>query len=189
VPFDTLNDPELPEADGLFIGGGFPETHLSKLAENKSLLEDIKRSLAAGMPAYAECGGLMYLAQSIRWRGEACEMVGVVPGEITVEERPQGRGYVVLEETGNGLWPAVSADADHSTARLPAHEFHYARLNPLSVAPHYAYRVIRGHGIDGQHDGLIIGDLLAGFTHQRNTASNPWVNRFVAFVREKSDFT
>jgi len=189
VPFDTLNDPELPEADGLFIGGGFPETHLSKLAENKSLLEDIKRSLAAGMPAYVECGGLMYLAQSIRWRGEACEMVGVVPGEITVEERPQGRGYVVLEETDDGLWPAMSADPDHSTERLPAHEFHYARLNLLSDAPRYAYRVIRGHGIDGQQDGLIIGDLLAGFTHQRNTASNPWVSRFVAFVREKSDLT
>lgn len=177
VPFDTLNDSELPEVDGLFIGGGFPETNLAALSDNKSLLADIRRSLEAGMPAYAECGGLMYLAQSIRWQGEAFEMVGVVPGDITVEERPQGRGYVVLEETGNGMW----ADA---TARIPAHEFHYARLESLAGTPNYAYKVVRGYGIDGDHDGLIIGDLLAGFTHQRNTATNPWVRRFVAFVRE-----
>ena len=182
IPFDTLNDPGLPEADALFIGGGFPETHLAALSENKSLRDDIRQSLAAGMPAYAECGGLMYLAQSIQWQGATFSMVGTVPGDITVEERPQGRGYVVLEETGNGLWPAASIAPGSSTTRIPAHEFHYARLQLLSDTPEFAHNVVRGYGIDGQHDGLIIGNLLAGFTHQRNTVSNPWVSRFLTFV-------
>lgn len=186
VPFDTLDDARLPDADGLFIGGGFPETHLPALAENRSLLEDIRQSLAAGMPAYAECGGLMYLAQSIRWQGDAFSMVGTVPGDIVVEDRPQGRGYVVLEETGNSLWPAASGRPSDSAGRIPAHEFHYARLKLLTDTPDYTHKVIRGYGIDGLHDGLVIGNLLTGFTHQRNTAANPWVERFVAFVREQS---
>lgn len=187
IPFDTLNDPCLPNADGLFIGGGFPETHLTALSQNKRLLEDIHRALESGMPAYAECGGLMYLAKSIHWQNEKNDMVGIIPGDIVVEKSPQGRGYVVLEQLGEGLWPMVSGDSDASSNRIPAHEFHYARLNLQSDHAKYAYSVIRGHGIDGQHDGLIIGNLLAGFVHHRHTSANPWVSRFVEFVRERKD--
>jgi len=178
IPFDTLNDCELPEADGIFIGGGFPETHLDALSANKSLRSDIKRALANGMPAYAECGGLMYLSKSIQWRSEKHDMVGAVSGDIIVDDRPQGRGYVVLEETGKGLWP--------SGAGIPAHEFHYARLENLSGNAEFAYRVLRGHGIDGERDGLLVGNLMAGFAHHRNTDAHPWVHRFVEFVRKTS---
>ncbi len=184
VPFDTLHDRQLPEADGLFIGGGFPETHLAALSANRNLLEEIRRVLAAGMPAYAECGGLMFLARSIQWRGEKCELVGAVPGDVIVEDRPQGRGYVMIEETGRGMWPAASRSRGNSDIGIPAHEFHYARLENLPADPDFAYRVIRGHGIDGLHDGLLIGNLIAGFVHHRNTEADPWVSRFVEFVRE-----
>lgn len=184
--FDALSDSELPAADGLFIGGGFPEMCLPALAANKSLRADIRQKLAAGMPAYAECGGLMYLAKNIRWRDEKYDMVGVVPGDIVVHDRPQGRGYVVLEETGQSLWSPASAGPPQSDATIPAHEFHYARLENLAGDPRYAYRILRGHGVDGQHDGLIVGNLLAGFAHHRNTEKNPWVGRFVKFVRCKS---
>lgn len=186
VPFDTLNDAKLPTVDGLYIGGGFPETHLPALSQNQSLREDIRHQLAAGMPAYAECGGLMYLSQNIRWQDETFDMVGTVPGEITVEKRPQGRGYVVLKETGQGLWPAMPDSSDSASDRIAAHEFHYARLDMQSDAATFAYDVVRGDGIDGEHDGLVVGDLIAGFVHQRNTSSNPWVSRFVAFVRERA---
>ncbi len=185
VPFDTLNDPRLPEVDGLFIGGGFPETHLAALAANKTLLADIRKSLASGMPAYAECGGLMYLSRSIEWRGEKENMVGTVPGDIVVEDRPQGRGYVVLEETAQNAWPAAPHSVGRVGARIAAHEFHYARLKNLPESTDCAYAIVRGYGIDGQRDGLLSGNLLAGFTHQRNTVENPWVERFVSFVREK----
>jgi cobyrinic acid a,c-diamide synthase len=186
IPFDTLSDSQLPEADGLFIGGGFPETHLAALSANQSLLADIRQALTAGMPAYAECGGLMYLARSIQWRGEKFNMVGAVTGDIVVADRPQGRGYAVLEETGKGLWPPGADGTGTSSAGIPAHEFHYARLENLPGNVDYAYRVIRGHGIDGHHDGLLVGNLLAGFVHQRNTQANRWVERFVAFVRDTS---
>jgi len=186
IPFDTLSDPQLPETEGLFIGGGFPETHLAALSANRSLLAEIQRALAAGMPAYAECGGLMYLARSIQWRTKKFDMVGAVPGRVLVEDRPQGRGYVIIEETGKSPWPAASRSPGNSGAGIPAHEFHYARLENLPVDPDYAYRVIRGHGIDGHHDGLLEGNLLAGFVHHRNTEADPWVSRFVEFVRETS---
>jgi len=188
VPFDTLKDSHLPDVDGLFIGGGFPETHLSALATNEDLLTNIREALASGMPAYAECGGLMYLAQSIRWNDEKLDMVGAVPGDVVVEDRPQGRGYVTLEETGKRPWsPATNAQNDSGNA-ISAHEFHYARLENLPDNLDYGFRVKRGSGIDGQHDGLIKGNLLAGFAHHRNTAGNPWVGQFVAFVREKSRY-
>ncbi len=64
--------------------------------------------------------------------------------------------------------------------------YFYARLENLSDGLDYAYRVIRGNGIDGHHDGLLVDNLLAGFAHRRNTEADPWVNRWVEFVREKS---
>jgi cobyrinic acid a,c-diamide synthase len=180
VPFDTLNDAHLPEVDGLFIGGGFPETHLGALGANQSLQTDIRQSLSAGMPAYAECGGLMYLARSIQWHGEKQNMVGAVPADVFVGDRPQGRGYMVVEETGNSPWSAIQ------TTNVPVHEFHYARLENLAAGSRFAHKVLRGTGIDGSSDGLVINNLLAGFGHHRNTEANPWVGRFVAFVRQKS---
>jgi cobyrinic acid a,c-diamide synthase len=69
---------------------------------------------------------------------------------------------------------------------IPVHEFHYAKLENLGDNPAFAHRVIRGSGIDGAHDGLVVNNLLAGFAHHRNTMANPWVERFVTFVREQS---
>ena len=184
VPFDALNDTQLPEVDGLFIGGGFPETQLAALSANQSLLANIRQALAAGMPAYAECGGLMYLARSIAWRGEKRNMVGAVPANVVVGDRPQGRGYMVLEETAKSPWTPLPADQGTVAASIPAHEFHYARLENLPDDLGYAYRVMRGAGIDGRHDGIVIGNLMAGFAHHRNTDANPWVKQFVNFIRE-----
>ena len=186
IAFDALNDAQLPEVDGLFIGGGFPETQLEALSANRSLLADIRQALAAGMPAYAECGGLMYLARTIRWRGETRNMVGAVPADVIVGSRPQGRGYMVLEETGRSPWSPSPVGQGAITPSIPAHEFHYARLDNMPDDPNYAYSVVRGAGIDGHHDGMVIGKLLAGFAHHRNTRSNPWVERFVNFVRGSS---
>ena len=183
IPFDTLNDSQLPDADGLFIGGGFPETHLKALSANQSLLKEIRQALAAGMPAYAECGGLMYLSRNIQWRGEDGDMVGAVPADVLVGERPQGRGYMIVEESGDSPWLPIP---DTNSDGVPVHEFHYARLENLAENPVFAHRVLRGTGIDGAHDGLVINKLLAGFAHHRNTTANPWVERFVTFVREQS---
>jgi len=186
LPFDTLHDKHLPAADGLFIGGGFPETHLDALSANAELMKDIREALAAGLPAYAECGGLMYLSRRIDWRGVSRNMVGAVPADTVVEARPQGRGYMLVTENSGHPWPRPDRGGAGRGEAVPVHEFHYARLHNLAGEHDFAYQVKRGAGIDGKRDGLVIDNLLAGFAHHRNTAANPWVERFVAFVRDKS---
>ena len=178
VPFDTLQDAQLPEIDALFIGGGFPETQMAALEANVSLRAEIRSALESGLPAYAECGGLMYLSRSLTWRGETAEMCGFVPGDSVMHDRPQGRGYVLLED--GGPWPAPPG----ARKPLPAHEFHYASLEGLPADAHYAWRVLRGHGLDGEHDGIVVNNLLAGFSHLRDTGAHHWTARFVEFARQ-----
>lgn len=180
VPFDCLEDATLPDVDGLFIGGGFPETQMAALEANQAMLISIRSAIEGGLPTYAECGGLMYLSRSLTWRGETREMVGVIPGDAIMHPRPQGRGYVVLEETGGSPWPLST-----STIGVPAHEFHYASLENLPRNVTYAWRVLRGHGIDGQHDGIVQGNLLAGFSHLRDVEGVRWAGPFVRFVRDR----
>lgn len=182
VFFNAIEDQKLPEADGLFIGGGFPETQAARLAANGALRSDIAGRIRAGLPAYAECGGLMYLTRSIAWRGEAHPMVGVIGADTVMHDKPQGRGLVVLEETGHALWPQPPGGSE-ARVRFPAHEFHYAALQRLDPATRFAYRVVRGYGIDGAQDGIVQGNLLASFTHLRDTSRHHWTVRFVEFVR------
>ncbi len=184
VPFNTLRDPHLPDVDGLFIGGGFPEMHLEQLAANQTLRADIRQAIEGGLPTYAECGGLMYLSRAIRWQDRRAEMVGVIPAETVMEKQPQGRGYVRLRETGQGPWPPLTAGGQG--IEIPAHEFHYSRLEGLPAGQTWAYEVLRGTGYDGRHDGLIYKNLLACYCHQRDLAGNHWARRFVAFVRART---
>ena len=185
VPFDTLSDPELPAVDGLYIGGGFPETSMRALEANAPLRAAIHAAIEAGLPAYVECGGLMYMARRIHWAGVSAEMVGVLPAEVHMQARPVGRGYVRLRETGRGPWPlAPGAGGD---AAFHAHEFHYSRLEGLPEDQPYAYEVLRGYGVDGHHDGLVHRNLLASYAHLRDVAGNRWTERFVAFVRACRD--
>lgn len=181
VPFDTLNETHLPPVDALFVGGGFPEVHMAALEGNSTLRAEIRTAIENGMPAYAECGGLMYLARSLRWKDEQREMVGVIPGDIVMHERPVGRGYTRLREQQACLWPI-----DRSTAgsvEIPAHEFHYSDIENLPTDTAFAYRITRGHGVDGEHDGIVVHNLMANYVHLRTVAQNNWAGRFVEFVR------
>jgi cobyrinic acid a,c-diamide synthase len=179
VPFDTLRDPHFPDVDGLYIGGGFPETCAAELEANNSLKGEIKRAIENGMPAYAECGGLMYLSRSIAFQKRAYRMVGVIPGDVTMHEKPVGRGYVHLREGKGHPWPR----RESASSIIKAHEFHYSRLENLPDGCRFAYHVERGFGIDGEHDGLVLHNLLASYTHLRTIGSCYWATRFVAFVR------
>jgi cobyrinic acid a,c-diamide synthase len=177
VPFDTLNDTALPAVDALFIGGGFPETRMRLLEANAPMREAVAHFIESGGPAYAECGGLMYLARSLTWNGEKCKMVGVVPADVVMHDRPQGRGYVRLRPNPGHPWPGMAPEV------LPGHEFHYSGLEDLDSGVQFAYRVERGHGIDGRHDGIIYKNLLANYAHLRDTGRNRWAARFLAQVR------
>jgi cobyrinic acid a,c-diamide synthase len=177
VPIDTLRDRALPDIDALFVGGGFPEMHAAELAANEPLKAAIARAIAAGLPTYAECGGLMYLARSLTFRGRTHSMVGAIPGDAVMHERPVGRGYVEIEETDAMPWPKSGS------ATIRGHEFHHSSLENLPADARFAYAVRRGHGIDGRRDGYVRGNLLASYAHLRGTGGTDWPARFVAFAR------
>jgi len=182
VSFDTLRDKRLPTVDGFFLGGGFPEMHMEALSANAEMRASVREALEGGMPAYAECGGLMYLARSIEWDGRRAQMVGAVPADIVMHARPVGRGYVHLRETAHSPWPRAPAP---DAPPIRAHEFHYSSVENLEPGAEFAYEVERGYGIDGRHDGLVVKNLLASFAHLRDVAGNRWARRFVDFVRSR----
>jgi len=175
VELDTLHARSLPRVDGLIIGGGFPEVFMAELEANTALRTQIRSAIEAGLPTYAECGGLMYLSRRLSWQGRTCEMVGVVPGDTVMHERPVGRGYASLQPTGDDRW--------QESASIPAHEFHYSSLENLPAGSIYAYQVKRGHGIDGQHDGYQRHNLLASYSHRRGSGKQGWIAPFLNQVR------
>ncbi len=179
IPFSPCRDAELPAVDGLFIGGGFPEYRMRELEANATMRESIADFIASGGPAYAECGGLMYLARQLRWGDDSGSMCGVLDADVAMHPRPQGRGYVSLRETAHTPWPRAGTAA----REIRAHEFHHSAV----VAPNpdwvYAYQVTRGTGIDGKHDGIVHKNLLASYSHLRSVGGTRWTARFIAHVR------
>ena len=182
VPFSPISDPALPRVDGVFLGGGFPECRMTELAGNRSMRESLAGFLRAGGPAYAECGGLMYLCRSIRWGDRQAEMVGVLDADVLMHPRPQGRGYVRLRETGDFPWPRSEGVAAPDR-EISAHEFHHSAIVVPDPNWVYAYEVLRGTGIDGAHDGIVQGNLLASYSHLRDPLGQGWTARFLAHVR------
>jgi len=155
---DSFSDSELPDIDLLYIGGGFPEVYAAELQKNEKLMESIRESWSTGMHIYAECGGLMYLANSIvDTDGIAHKSVGLIEGVVHVEKTPVGHGYVRLQTT-------LSNPLTIPGTELVGHEFHHSRLE-LEREPTFAFRVLRGHGIDGVHDGILRERLIAMYTH------------------------
>ncbi len=197
ISFSAINDEKLPDnLDALFIGGGFPETHMKELADNESMRKSINDAIESGLPTYAECGGLMYLSQSLHWNGQSAPMVGIIPAEAHMHDKPQGRGYVKLEETEAMPWPyldkGINEDINYELSEansqlINAHEFHYSSVNDITAMESkgsFAYKVHRGFGITGDHDGWVYKNLLANYSHMRDTESFRWASRFIAFVKD-----
>ena len=186
VPVDALADPHLPDLDGLIIGGGFPELFMGELEANATLRTDIRAAIDRGLPVYAECGGLIYLARTLTWHGRTCRMVGAIPGDVVMHNKPVGRGYVGLTETTANPWPRL---AESESIELRGHEFHYSSLENLDPHVKFAYRVTRGYGVDGEHDGIVHKNVLASYSHLRSLEAGNWATRFVAFVRQVKSTT
>ena len=168
----------LPEVDGLYIGGGFPEFFLKELEANRDLREDIAYAIEDNMPVYAECAGLMYLCRGIRWQNQRHEMVGIIPAEVELSHRPQGHGYVEAEVVeDNPLFP--------KGVNIRGHEFHHSKLTKLGDLE-FAYRIKRGHGISGSSDGIIYKNTFAAYTHLHALGMPEWAESFVGLaLRER----
>jgi cobyrinic acid a,c-diamide synthase len=174
-----LADGALPEAlHALYVGGGFPETHGARLARNRSWLNSLKVAAGAGLPVYAECGGLMLLSQRILWNGERHEMAGVLPCDVEVMTKPQGHGYSVLQvDSPNPFFPVG--------LQLKGHEFHYSRILAGSAPLEAACAIRRGAGAFPGRDGLVRGNVWASYTHLHALATPEWVNSLLSAA---SDF-
>lgn len=168
VEFSALTSSELPELDGLYIGGGFPETHAEQLAANESLKISLQRAVEKGLPVYAECGGLMYLSHSLAIDDRVFPMAGILPVDTVLERMPQGHGYIRVEvNAANPFYPVGTV--------LTGHEFHYSYVTPLSGAEgRYVFHVVRGHGMDGAHDGLCTANVLGTYVHVHALGTPLW---------------
>lgn len=173
VPISALSAAALPEElDGLYIGGGFPETHAKTLAANTTLLHSIRGAAREGLPIYAECGGLMLLSRGITWEGRRYPMVGALPFDVELCPRPQGHGYVELAvDTPNPFFPCG--------IRLKGHEFHYSRITFDGEPPPTACAVLRGAGCYKGRDGVIAGNVWASYTHLHALATPEWAQGFL----------
>jgi cobyrinic acid a,c-diamide synthase len=179
VSINSFIDRRLPDIEALYIGGGFPEVYAEELSRNESLLADIAFHVEAGLPTYAECAGLMYLARGIRMDGNFYPMVGVIRSEVEFLRRPVGHGYVEAEVTaGNPYFPIGRI--------LKGHEFHHSRLrDPQGLT--LSYSISRGHGVDGRHDGITYKNLVASYMHLHALSNPEWAEAFVrcAVARER----
>jgi cobyrinic acid a,c-diamide synthase len=154
VFFSPLQD-RLPEVDALYLGGGYPELYLPEL-EAAACTKDISKAAGDGLPIFAECGGLMYLAREVTGE-KTFRMTGILPAVTEMTGRIQALGYVkgTVAGTGSFLPPGLS---------IAGHEFHYSRLIPDNDAK-FVISLSRGKGIIDGKDGLAAGNALGLYTH------------------------
>ncbi|MBF0340181.1 MAG: cobyrinate a,c-diamide synthase [Magnetococcales bacterium] len=179
VPFSMLAAGDLPAGlDGLYLGGGFPEVFMEAIAANRGLLERIRVEAECGMPIFAECGGLMLLSEQIHWGERRARMIGALPVDVRVEKRPVGYGYMRIEGSGEGAWPAAGIP-------VTCHEFHHSRVIRVGEGVGYAFRVLRGYGVDGVRDGLLYRNMLACYAHVHAQGAPGWAEFLADFWRAK----
>ncbi len=167
----------LPEVDGLYFGGGFPEFFLEDLEKNRELRKGIAGAIEGGLPVYAECAGLMYLCRTISWKGKSYEMVGIIPAGVELSEKPQGHGYALAEVVEENPFFPVGLT-------LRGHEFHHSRL-PGPADLRFAYRIQRGQGVLNQRDGIVYRNLLASYVHLHALGTPEWARGFVSLASEE----
>jgi cobyrinic acid a,c-diamide synthase len=178
VLFSPLLDERLPDGlDGLYIGGGYPEEFSEALAANELMLRDIRDFSHSGKPLYAECGGLMYLAQGIETRdGKRYPLVGVLPEWVRMLDRRKSLGYVEVSLTRDSLLGAAGS-------MLRGHEYHYSELLGDPTADRQwttSYRVKRRLSEAEESEGFQSGNTLASYIHLHLASRPDSVERFVA---------
>jgi cobyrinic acid a,c-diamide synthase len=177
VEISALDEKCLPDLDALYIGGGFPETQAERLSCNEGFRRSLKEAAENGLPIYAECGGFIYLGESLTVGDVNYPMVGALPISFEMEKRPQGHGYTVLEVDGENPFYPIGT-------RLNGHEFHYCRIVSRGEdADRTALHVLRGTGMDGKREGLTRKNILAGFTHVHALGTPQWAPALISAAK------
>jgi len=158
VAWSPLADAELPEVDGLYLGGGYPELHASVLADNAAIRKAVRRFAEAGRPIYAECGGLMFLAESLEdLGGRVHPMVGVLPAAVRMREHGLTLGYAEVTLAGECLLGGAGTV-------VRGQQFHASSLGLVPAAVPRLYRV-RVPGGGERPEGYQIGRTLMSYLH------------------------
>ena len=180
VPISSLTADALPAGlHALYIGGGFPETHAAAIASNRRFLDDLRQQAQSGLPIYAECGGLMLLAQAIRQASGVSRMAGVLPCDVELCAAPQGHGYAELVvETPNPFFPVGLP--------LRGHEFHYSRIVPGATPVPTVCAVRRGTGCAAGRDGVVVHNVWASYTHLHALSTPEWTSALLGVARARA---
>lgn len=179
VEINAMEEDGLPALDALYIGGGFPETNAIRLAENESFRNSVHMAVEKGLPVYAECGGLMFLGDSIVIKEGEYPMVGIFPLTFEMKKKPQAHGYTVVEvERQNPFYPVG--------AILHGHEFHYSTVTGMSdkKGVYTALKVKRGNGIKDKKDGICYKNVFAAYTHVHALGVGEWAIGLIKKARE-----
>lgn len=179
IYISPLSESRLPaDIDALYIGGGFPETHAPQLADNLSFRKSVKAAADEGLPIYAECGGLMYLGESLVL-DTPYPMTAVLPIVFGFSKKPQGHGYTrVLVDSPNPYYPVGT--------ELRGHEFHYSNVlewRGSRRATVFAMR--KGKGVIDKRDGICYRNVLATYTHVHALGTPQWAEVLVAMARRR----
>ena len=162
IYFSPVNDNKLPELDGIYLGGGFPESFLKQLSENESMKNVLKEKIDWGLPVYAECGGLMYLSREIIDKeGNKYPMVNVISATTEMKNSLQEMGYVEIKSTRDNI-------VLNKNEKARGHQFHYSRLEDLSRDIKYCYKLDQG----GREGFSSSDNILASYVHL-HFGSNP----------------
>lgn len=173
----SIEDKSLPDIDALYIGGGFPETHAELLANNKSMMQSVKKAAENGMPIYAECGGLIYLSKSLEYNNDIYSMAGVFPIDLKMNPKPVGHGYTLVEIDAPNPYFEIGT-------KIKGHEFHYSGLSDSQLEfdtgkLRSCMKMNTGFGIEGKRDGLVLKNTLACYTHIHAAGVKYWAMALV----------
>ena len=183
LEINALSAPELPDLDGLYIGGGFPENSVQALSANIAFRRSLKQKIDQGLPVYAECGGLLYLGQAMEVNGVSYPLADIFPVTFRMEKRPQAHGYTNLTATAaNPVYPAGT--------KIKGHEFRYSKVVGWQGAGRdLAFTMQRGVGFADSGDGLVYKNCLALYTHIHALSTPEWPGLFVDLVRRQKKTT
>lgn len=181
ISVNALTDQSLPSLDGLYIGGGFPETSAKELAANVSFRNSLKQAVESGLPVYAECGGLIYLGKSIRLEEQEYSLSGVFDVRFGMSTKPQAHGYSIFEvEKENPFYLSGTV--------VKGHEFRYSTiLEWHGREDDLVLKMTRGTGFKGGRDGLRYKNVLALYTHVHAGGTPEWASGFMSYCREWSE--
>jgi len=177
VKISSIDDKTLPDIHALYIGGGFPETNIESLTTNIEMMRSLKEAAENGFPIYAECGGLMYLAESMEIDGREYELSGILPIKVKMNRKPQGHGYMeAVVDKQNQYFNEGDI--------IRGHEFHYSSIVGKSETLESCLSLIRGSGCFDSRDGIIYKNVFASYMHLHTLSCRSWSKAMVKNAEE-----